>query len=55
MKSVRVSDRTHKFLKQIAEQERRTIAATLDLFVEIYEEAHDKKVASKGLPRKSAK
>jgi predicted DNA-binding ribbon-helix-helix protein len=55
MKSVRIGDKAYKFLKKIASEEKRTITATLDLFVEIYEEAHKEKVVSTSISRKGSR
>lgn len=40
MKSIRISQESYDFLKKIANNERRRLSATLDLFVEIFKEVN---------------
>lgn len=40
MKSIRISDESYNFIRQIAAKERRSFVATLDLFVDLFKEAN---------------
>jgi len=52
MKTVRISNEAYEFLKFKANQEKRSLIATLDLFVQIYKESQDEEVAREGLPKR---
>ena len=41
MKAIRISDEAYNFLNQVAKTEKRSLIATLDLFIEIFKEAQD--------------
>lgn len=56
MKAIRISEESYKFLYKIAKQEKRSLTATLDLFIEIFKEGQDAELAGKGLsPSEKAK
>ena len=51
MKTIRISKEAYEFLAFKAKQEKRSLVATLDLFVQIYKESQDEQLAEEGLPK----
>jgi predicted CopG family antitoxin len=50
MKAIRISDNAYSFLSKIAKEEKRSLIATLDLFVQIFKEGQDVKLEKESLP-----
>lgn len=50
MKSIRISDEAYAFFRDRATAERRTITATIDLFVNILKGAENEGVESESIP-----
>ena len=52
MKTIRISNEAYEFLKFKENKEKRSLIASLDLFVQIYKESQDEEVAGEGLPKR---
>lgn len=51
MKAIRISDESYGFLQKIAKKEKRSLIATLDLFIQIFKESQDEEsVAEESIP-----
>lgn len=51
MKAIRISDEAYEFLVKISKNEKRSLIATLDLFIQIFKEGQENaEVEKKSLP-----
>ena len=50
MKAIRISNEAYEFLSSIAKTEKRSLIATLDLFIQLFKESQDASMEKESLP-----